>query len=293
MKKPILIAILVVSGMSLLSTGCSRHLRAAVNSHKTENKAENKGDDDANYSEREEITQNYTFAPDAKVNVIGINGSLDVTTSDGSKAEIHILRLARNKETFENHKTTIQFEGNELFIEGNRRNSSGLWDLVAGNDDLRIRVTLKLPRKVEFTTSGVNGRVNLGEIEGRVEAHGINGKVTIAKALGSTEFSGINGKIEATIGKLNKDGINIHGVNGNVDLKFLDEVNANIEGHGNNGRINADLPNVQIKEQKHSNYSAVIGTGGPTIEVNGTNGNVWLSSAKNVSATPKTEVKGS
>lgn len=293
MKKPILITILVLSGMSLLSSGCSRHLHAAINSHKTENKAENKGDDDANYSEREEITQNYTFAPDAKVDVTGINGSVDVTTTDGNKAEIHILRLARNKDAFENHKTMIKFEGNELTIEGNRKKSSGLWDMVTGNDDLRVRVTLKLPRKIEFTASGVNGRVNLGEIEGRVEAHSINGKVTIAKALGATEFSGVNGKIEVTIARLNKEGINIHGVNGNVDLKFLDEVNANIEGHGNNGRINADLPNVQIKEQKHSNYSAVIGTGGPTIEVNGTNGTVWLSSAKNVTVAPKSEAKGS
>ncbi len=293
MKKMILITILVVSGMSLISSGCSRHLRAAGNNHKGENKAENKGDD-SEYAVREEITQNYTFAPNANVNVHGINGSVDVTTTDGDKAEIHILRLARNKEVFENHKTTIEFENNELTIEGNRKKNSGIWDMVTGNDDMRIRVTLKLPRNISIETSGVNGRVNLGEIEGRVEAHGINGKITIAKAVGSTEFSGVNGKIEATIAKLNKDGISIHGVNGNVDLKFLDDVNANIEAHGLNGRVNADLPNVQVKEQKHSNYSAVVGSGGPTIEVNGTNGNVWLSSTKNnVSATPKSEVKGS
>jgi hypothetical protein len=295
MKKFTLITILVLSGMSLLSSGCSRRLHAAMANHLNENKAANKGnDDDSSYAAREEISQNYTFAPDAKVNVYGINGSVDVTTTEGTKAEIHILRLARNKEAFENHKTTIEFENNELTIEGNRKKNSGIWDMVTGNDDLRIRVTLKLPRNIDIETSGVNGRVNLGEIDGRVEARGINGKVTIAKASGATEFSDINGKIEATIAKLNKDGISIHGVNGNVDLKFLDEVNANIEAHGLNGRVNADLPNLQVKDQKHSNYSAVVGSGGPTIEVNGTNGNIWLSSAKNtVSATPKSEVKGS
>lgn len=295
MKKFTLITILVLSGMSLMSSGCSRRLHAAMANHLNENKAANKGnDDDSGYAAREEISQNYTFAPDAKVDVSGINGSVDVTTTDGNKAEIHVLRLAHNKEAFESHKTIIKFEGNELTIEGDRKKNSGVWDMITGNDNLRTRVTLKLPRNIEFSTSGVNGRVNLGEIEGRVEAHGINGKVTIAKASGSTEFSGVNGKIEATIAKLNKDGINIHGVNGNVDLKFLDEVNANIEAHGINGHINAELPNVQVKEQKHSNYSAVVGSGGATIEVSGTNGNVWLSSAKsNVSATPKSEVKGS
>lgn len=295
MKKFTLITILVLSGMSLMSSGCSRRLHTAMANHLNENKAANKGnDDDSGYAAREEISQNYTFAPDAKVDVHGINGSVDVTTTDGNRAEIHILRLARNKVTLENQKTPISFEDNKLIIQGNRKKNSGIWDLVTGNDDMRVRVTLKLPRNISIETSGVNGRVNLGEIEGRVEAHDINGKVTIAKALGSTEFSGINGKIEVTIAKLNKDGISIHGVNGNVDLKFLDDVNANIEGHGVNGRFNTDLPNVQVKEQKHSNYSAVVGSGGPTIEVNGTNGNVWLSSTKNnVSATPKSEVKGS
>jgi hypothetical protein len=294
MKKSILLMILVLSGISLISSGCSRHLRAASNNHKADKNTENKGDDDADYAVREEITQNYTFAPDANVGVYGINGSVDVTTSDSTKAEIHILRLAHSKEVLENKKTIITFENNSLNIEGNRRKNSGIWDLVTGNDDMRVRVTLKLPRNIEIETSGINGRVNLGEIDGRVSAHGVNGKITIAKASGSTEFSGVNGKIEATIAKLNKDGISIHGVNGNIDLKFLDEVNANIEAHGLNGRINAELPNVQVKEQKHSNFSAVVGNGGPNIEVNGTNGNVWLSSAKNkVSATPKSEVKGS
>lgn len=295
MKKFTLITILVLSGMSLMSSGCSRRLHTAMANHLNENKAANKGnDDDSGYAVREEISQNYTFAPDAKVNVYGINGSVDVTTTDGTKAEIHILRLARNKEAFESRKTTIEFENNELTIEGNRKKNSGIWDMVTGNDEMRVRVTLKLPRDISIETSGVNGRVNLGEIEGRVEAHSINGKITVAKASGSAEFSDVNGKIEATIAKLNKDGINVHSVNGNVDLKFLDDVNANIEGHGVNGRFNTDLPNVQVKEQKHSNYSAVVGSGGPTIEVNGTNGNIWLSSAKNnVSTTPKSEVKGS
>ncbi len=295
MKKFTLITILVLSGMSLMSSGCSRRLHTAMANHLNENKAANKGnDDDSGYAVREEISQNYTFAPDAKVNVYGINGSVDVTTTDGTKAEIHILRLARNKEAFESRKTTIEFENNELTIEGNRKKNSGIWDMVTGNDEMRVRVTLKLPRDISIETSGVNGRVNLGEIEGRVEAHSINGKITVAKASGSAEFSDVNGKIEATIAKLNKDGINVHSVNGNVDLKFLDDVNANIEGHGVNGRFNTDLPNVQVKEQKHSNYSAVIGSGGPTIEVNGTNGNIWLSSAKNnVSVTPKSDIKGS
>lgn len=285
MKKTTLFMIVALFSATALSAGCFSKRSHAANV----NKAENKGNDDSDLKAREEITQTYTLTAQAEVEIVNINGSVDVVTTDGDKAEIHILRLARNKETFAKRKARIRYEDNHLQIRGNdREGNSSIWDHLMGDDELRTRVTLKLPRKIqELKVAGCNGRVNLGEIEGRVVSHGVNGKVTVAKAVGSVEFAGINGNIEATLAKLDKDGVSIHGVNGNIDLKFLDEVNAQVEMHGSNGRVNADLPNVKVEEQKHGRYRATIGTGGPTIEVNGTNGNLWLTRAGTAAATTK------
>lgn len=300
MKKTLTLMLLAVFALAIISSGCFSKRARATNVQK----AETKGNSDGEYGAREEIRQSFTFTPTTRVEVVGINGSVDVATTDGDKAEVHILRLAQDKAIFEKVQALISYEENKLFIRGNRKQREvGIWDMVTGNDDLRTRVTLKLPRKLEeFKVRGVNGPVNVGELECRVEAGGINGKLVLAKAVGPVEFGGINGKIEATLAQLDKDGVSIHGVNGNVDLKFLDEVNAEIEMHGSNGRVNADLPNVKVTEQKHGRYRAIVGNGGPSIEVNGTNGNIWLSRAGAVAtankaaepaapATPKTVEK--
>ena len=291
MKKTVYLAVVVVFATTMISSGCfSKRLHAAHSQ-----KAENKSNDDADFAAREEIHQTFKFAPNAEVEVVGVNGSVDVQTSDSDTAEIYVLRLARNKDTFEKRKVVIAFENNKLRFRGNRHESSfGIWDAITGEDDMRTRVTIKIPRQIEsFRVVGINGPVNLGEIEGHVEANGINGKIVVAKSVGAVEFGGINGKIEATLAKLDRDGVSIHGVNGNVDLKFLDEVNASIEMHGSNGRINADLPNLKVEEQKHGRYRATIGTGGPAIEVNGCNGNISLARAGQgqEAASPKTVEK--
>lgn len=277
---------------TVLTAGCFSKRQVAKANSPAESE---KKSDDADFSAREEITETVQLAANATVGVYSIDGSIEVTTSDTDKAEIHILRLARTKDTFEKQKAVIKFKDNELKIYGNQRDRDfGIWDHVTGDDELRTRVTLKLPRKIEFHTWRVNGQVTLGEIEGRIEAGNINGKVLVAKAVGSANFNNINGKVEASIANLNKHGIEVHQINGNVDLKFFDDVNVNVEAHDLQGRVNAEVPNVKVEKQEHQYYRATIGTGGPEISIGRMNGNLTLLRAgQTAKVEKKTEVKGS
>ncbi len=292
MKKISLLILVALFTATIMTAGCFSHRQVAKANTPPNGERKN---DDSEFTAREEITKTVQLPANATVGVYNLDGSIEVTTSDTDQAEVHILRLARTKETFEKQKAEIKFENKTLEIYGNKRERKfGVWDHITGDDELRTRVTLKLPRKIEFHTWGVNGQVSLGQIEGSVEARGINGKLIIAKSVGSLQFSGINGKIEAGVANLNKDGIELHGINGNVDLKFLDEVNVNVEAHGLSGRVNAELPNVEVTEQKHRNYRAKIGSGGPEISVGGMNGNLTLSRAgQTAKVEKKAEVKGS
>lgn len=275
-----------------LTAGCfsKRQVAKANTPPEGEKKA-----DDAEFTAREEITKTVQLPANATVGVYSIDGSIEVTTSDTDKAEIHILRLARTTDTFEKQKAVIKFKDDELKIYGNQREREfGIWDHITGDDELRTRVTLKLPRKIEFHTWRVNGQITLGEIEGRVEAGNINGKLLIAKAVGSADFNNINGKVEAGIANLNKDGIEVHQINGNVDLKFLDDVNVNVEAHGLNGRVNAEVANVKVEKEERQYYRATIGSGGPKISVGRMNGNLTLLRAgQTAKVEKKADVKGS
>ncbi|HEX4946988.1 MAG TPA: DUF4097 family beta strand repeat-containing protein [Blastocatellia bacterium] len=285
MKKISLLMIVALFGATIITNGCFSRRQVAKANAPAESE---KKDDDSAFPAREEITKTFKLPANATVGVYSIDGLIDVTTSDSDQAEVHILRLARTKDTFEKQKAVIKFKDDELKIYGNQRDREiGIWDHVTGDDELRTRVTLKLPRKVEFHTWRVNGQINLGEIEGRVEVGNVNGKVLVAKAVGSANFNNINGKVEAGIANLNKDGIEVHQINGNVDLKFLDEANVNVEAHGLNGRVNAEVPNVKVERQERQYYRATIGSGGPEIRVGRMNGNLNLLRAGQVAKSEK------
>jgi hypothetical protein len=227
---------------------------------------------DRDLPERDEIHQTYQLTAGASVEVRGINGTVDIETSDGGAAQVDIVRSARTREDLEYHKILIDQTASSLVVRG--ENDKG----GDGRRDVRQRVMLKLPSKVALTVSGVNGRTNVGEIDGPVRLNGINGRVDVAQAVGHSEISGINGHVKVTIARLSEQGIHVSGVNGAVELQFADEVNADLDVTGINGTVQTDLSNVTLLGKlSRQNFHAKIGSGGSPIKVNGINGPVKLS----------------
>lgn len=244
-----------------------------------------KGGEGVDFPEREEIRRSYTLEPGAQVRIANINGRVDVETAGIDHAEVLIVRSVRKREDLQFRRINLEHQPDYLGIrvEDDRRS---IFSALGSIPDGRQRVILKLPRKVALETDGVNGHVTIGEIEGSVGIRGVNGPVNIAQASGAASFRGVNGNIDATVAKLTGDGIDLSGVNGNTNLRFIGEVNANVEARGMNGRVEADLPNVEVRkgERGYGRYEARIGTGGVQIEIRGVNGNVYLSKAEKPTA---------
>jgi hypothetical protein len=148
-------------------------------------------------------------------------------------------------------------------VENDRKS---LFSALGSIPEGRQRVMVRIPRRVEFRTQGLNGDLTIGEIEGEIGINGVNGEIKIAPATGEMAFHGINGGIDATIAKLSGDGIDISGVNGNTTLRFLGEVNATVEAFGMNGQVESDLQNMVVqKNGEFVKYQARIGGGGVEI----------------------------
>ena len=225
---------------------------------------------------KENIRQSYELAPGAQVELLGLNGSVTIETSDSKTAEVAIERTADSQESLDRRRVTIEASAGSLRIRGEKANS-GFFGRLFGSEASE-RVTLKLPRQVSLLSKGINGAVTVGELNGSVEMAGVNGRIQIARAAGTARFKGINGNIVVGLGRLDQEGIRLSGINGNIDLQLPADANADLEARGINGRVVSDLPNVSIeKTSKHGNYSARIGSGGTAIEAKGINGNIRLS----------------
>jgi hypothetical protein len=234
--------------------------------------------DDSEFTEKDEFRQSYTLAAGATVRLSGINGAVDVETASGNTAEVHVVRSARNKSDLDYHKIIVEQTGSGLVVRGEKEKNESGRDRDGNNRQVRQRVTMRIPRSVEFTASGINGRATVGEIEGPVHLSGINGRVDVAQARGYTNISGINGSVTMLITQLTERGIRVSGVNGSVSLKFGEALNADLAVSGINGAVHTDgLPNVTVQGRiSRQNFNARIGAGGAPINVSGVNGSVRL-----------------
>ena len=245
--------------------------------HKDEKyKGDHRNYDDSEFTEKDEIHQTYQLTPGATVRVAGINGAVDIETTSGSTAEVNVVRSARTRADLEYRKVIIEHTGSSLVVRG--ENDSERRSGRGEQPQVRQRVTLRLPRQIDLTASGINGRTTVGEVDGPVKVSGINGRVEVAQAVGYSELSGINGSVIVTISQLGERGIRVSGINGAVELRFTDALNADLRVTGINGSVNADMPNVSVLGTvSRNNFNARIGAGGAPINVSGVNGRVRLS----------------
>lgn len=227
--------------------------------------------------EKEEINQIYELANGARVEVSGINGRVDIETTNGNTAEIHIMRSAKNRDDLQFRKITIEATANSLLIKGEHDK-----DQEGGrNREVRQQILLSVPRQIDLKASGVNGRVTVGEVDGPVTVSGVNGRVDVAQAVGYSRLSGINGKVFVKIVRLSDRGAQISGINGGVEIYFADDVNADLEVSGINGSVHNELPNMVVQgKMERNNFRARLGAGGAPIHVSGVNGKVSLRRAE-------------
>lgn len=278
-----------------------------------------KDDEGVDLPEREEIRQTRKFTPGTKVFVIGLNdarvdsdgkeafvmgvsGGVKVEMADTDTAEVLVVRSARKREDLLRRKVNISNDEN-LFIrieddstpnprrtvlsKVRRKMSIPIEDDSNPFPEIRERVILKLPRKAGLEIHVVYGAVTVGETDGRLEIRNVDGPIRVARAAGPVVVSNVNGDVDITFAPRRVDSIRLGGrINGNVDLRFEGEVNADLNAWSVIGAIKPDLPNVEIRnrEPEWSRLKARVGNGGSAIELRDITGNVTLSKAVNQDA---------
>src|SRR5262245_3828806 len=75
---------------------------------------------DDDFPERDEIRQSYELTPGARVEVSVIYGPVDIETTDGNTAEVHIVRSARNRADLASRPIGIERTAAGLAVRGER-----------------------------------------------------------------------------------------------------------------------------------------------------------------------------
>ncbi|HEX6188907.1 MAG TPA: hypothetical protein VFZ40_12585 [Pyrinomonadaceae bacterium] len=272
MKRVLIVVVLVVAAAILGLWRTSGGVRQSLSRVVGASGEQSPGD------AREEIRKSFELQPGARIDVVGINGKVDIQTSDTRTAEVYVLRTAGGQEGLRRRQVTIEQTSAGLVIKG-RQVGHGFWEHLFGAKATED-VTIKAPRQIALGLKGINGRVTGGDIAGALEVKGVNGGVNLGQANDTVTISGVNGNISVGLNSLTDSGARVSGVNGNIELKLASGLNAQLTAKGMNGNVRSEIPDVTIeKEDYGSRYSARIGNGGPPLTFSGVNGNVRLTRA--------------
>jgi hypothetical protein len=226
----------------------------------------------------DETRKTFDLKPGARVEVQGINGFVEIQTSDTTSAEVYVRRTGNNPSSLRRRDLIVE-ETSEGIIVRSKRKHVGLWDHLFGSDP-KEEVTIKAPRQIALSIKGVNGRVSSGDIEGSLELKGVNGRVEIGLVSEYAQVGGVNGSVTLGLRRLDERGARLSGINGGIELKLASGLNADLSSKGMNGNVRSEISDVTVNKDDHwTRYSARIGEGGAPIELSGINGNVRLTRA--------------
>ena len=217
----------------------------------------------------EEIRRTFQLSSDDRVNVSTIAGPVEVETTDGGTAEVHIVRSAQTRRELDCYRTIVEQTPGGLSIrheQFSRREG-------CNNIRSRQRVQLVVPRTIELHIDTIAGDVNIGRIDGALHLDAIAGEVRVAGAR-TAEISGLAKGLTMTLARIEGRGVRVSGIVGDTVFRVTDELNADLTVSGIIGEISTDASGVRLNRIDVSNYRVRIGAGGAPISVSGVVGNV-------------------
>jgi hypothetical protein len=230
----------------------------------------------------DETRKTFELKPLEKVWIQGINGRIEIQTSDTSTAEVYVKRTGDNANSLQRRQMIVEQNADGLLIRS-KQVFNGVWDHVFGHDP-KEEIIIKAPRQIALQFRGINAKVYAGDIDGPLEMRGMNGEARLGQVGESLNLDGINGSVVVGLKKLDDRGAQIHGINGGVELRLAPGLNADLTAKGMNGSVKSEISDVTVEKTDWSRFSARIGNGGPKIEIRAINGNVRLTRSASDSA---------
>ena len=204
----------------------------------------------------QEEHKTYQLAAGTHVDVSNISGPVSIEATDGSSAEVHIYRTARNSEDLAWRKVFVEQTSSGLTIR--QKPGSGEPDSV----DLLNRVVLKLPRQVSVSGKSISGDFNISGVTGAVDLNGISGSVDAKHLNGALTVSGASGNVRLAVERINDAGLRVSNVSGSIYLRLASDLNADLSISNTSGGVSNKMQGVALVGVGPSNYSARLGSGG-------------------------------
>lgn len=230
---------------------------------------------------RDTWSRTYTISKTGEVNIINVNGRVEVEGVDASTVEVQAERIARG--------ATDQLAQDILpKIPINDRSTPDLVQIETGRlngiligASYEVRYHVKAPKGAAVRASTVNGGVEVRALAGRVVARTTNGGVVANDVSGGLEARTVNGGVRASFSSIGTSDITLGTVNGGVRVLLPESGKVTLNATWVNGGFNSNGQlKFEIRDSGKRHFEGLLNGGGTPINVNTVNGGIRVGTTR-------------
>jgi hypothetical protein len=224
----------------------------------------------------DEWVRTYDLKPGGRLDIINVNGQIHASASTGTQIEVHATREVRSnseqasRDILQKAEMREQVSPDRVVIEAPDLRGTGV-----RRPQISIRYEVRVPSGLNLSFKTQNGDVRLENVKGsRIEALTTNGGITGRGVTGGIEAQTVNGGITMDLAAISGD-TRMVTVNGGVVLTVAPDVNADLEATVVNGGVLVQEGlTLSGDERSRQRVTGRLGSGGPRLVVQTTNGGV-------------------
>jgi DUF4097 and DUF4098 domain-containing protein YvlB len=212
-----------------------------------------------------------------QVNVSGKNGGIEVIGEDRPNIELEARVVVQDSSKSRAESLLKEIK---ILTDGSIRAegpSSGLFSSLFNGNSWYVNFRLHVPRHLAAELHSENGGIAISNIDGEIQAETTNGGLNLRDLGGKVHATTVNGGLDIVLkgNQWQGEGLFAKSTNGGVSVKAPDNYSAHLIAATVNGGISVAFP-ITIQGSIRHHIDTQIGQGGPTIQVETTNGGVSI-----------------
>lgn len=223
----------------------------------------------------DEWRRSYALAPDAEMQIVAADGSVDAEAGAGPEVEVKAERLGFAPTDDGARELLPRIEIREdVTPERVVVQTEGLGGVVIG---VRVQVNyhVSVPPKTRLRVRTASGPVTLTNLDGRVVASSANGEVVARGLRGGIEARVANGRLLVELAALGSEPVDLRTTNGSIALTLPADADANLSFNVTNGRIDTSGFTFDLLgEATPRRVRGRLNAGGTPVELNAVNGSI-------------------
>jgi hypothetical protein len=208
-----------------------------------------------------------------QISVSGKNGGIEVIGEDRQNVALEARVVAQDSSRQQAESLLKEIK---ILTDGSIRAEGPSFSGLFGNS-WYVNFRLHVPRHLAAQLHSENGGIDISNIDGEISANTTNGGLTLRDLGGKVHATTVNGGLNVVLNgtQWHGEGLFAKSTNGGVTVNAPDHYSAHLIAATVNGGISVAFP-ITTQGSIRNHIDTQIGQGGPTIQVETTNGGVSI-----------------